>query len=160
MSLHHINEESVQTPKIHFGEKFGYLAFSASFNLVYQFKTLYYLFFLTDVLKIGVGRAGIIVVLGTIWDAVNDMVIGYWAANRRFKNGETMRPFILWYSVPWGVTLLLLFTNFRMSSPLTISVSIAIYVVFELFNTIVAIPYNSLGGLATNRNSDRRSINV
>jgi len=35
-----------------------------------------------------------------------------------------------------------------------------IYIVFEVFNTLVGIPYNSMGGLATNVDADRRGINV
>ena len=38
--------------------------------------------------------------------------------------------------------------------------SVAIYFLFELFNTFAAIPYNSMGSLATNVDSDRRAINV
>ncbi len=41
-----------------------------------------------------------------------------------------------------------------------VAIAILVYLVFELFNTFVAIPYNSMGGLATNIDSDRRSINV
>jgi len=35
-----------------------------------------------------------------------------------------------------------------------------IYFLFELFNTFAAIPYNSMGSLATNLDADRRAINV
>ena len=40
-----------------------------------------------------IGRAkmpAFIVTLGTIWDAVNDPLIGLWTANHTFKNGEKM----------------------------------------------------------------------
>ncbi|MDR1355692.1 MAG: glycoside-pentoside-hexuronide (GPH):cation symporter [Propionibacteriaceae bacterium] len=147
-------------PKIKMGEKLGFLAFSSSNNIVYQFKSLYYLFFLTNVLLLDIFWAGMILTIGTIWDAVNDPLIGYWAVNRRFKNGERVRPFALWYSVPWAATVVLLFTDFGTNNKLTIIVSLAIYIGFEVFNTLVGIPYNSMSGLATNQDGDRRSINV
>ena len=64
-------------PPLKFGEKFGFLTFSTASNVVYQFKSIYYLFFLTNVLKIDVLVAGMILTIGTVWDAVNDPLIGF-----------------------------------------------------------------------------------
>ncbi len=147
-------------PRLKMSEKLGFFGFSTASNVVYQFKSLYYLFFLTNVLKINVLAAGTILTIGTVWDAVNDPMIGFWAVNHKFRSGEKVRPFALWYSLPWAATVVLLFCDFNVSERMTIYLSIAIYVVFELFNTFVAIPYNSMGSLATNVDADRRSINV
>jgi sugar (glycoside-pentoside-hexuronide) transporter len=147
-------------PRIKIGEKLGFMAFSGSNNIVYQFKSLYYLFFLTNVMMIDVFWAGLILTLGTVWDAINDPLIGYWAVNRRFKSGERVRPFALWHSIPWAVTVVLLFTDFHVGNTAAIIIAMAVYVVFEVFNTLVGIPYNSMSGLATNLDEDRRSINV
>ena len=142
------------------GEKMGFFSFSAASNIVYQFKSLYYLFFLTNVLKMNVLMAGTILTIGMIWDAVNDPIVGFFAVNHKFKNGEHCRPFALWYSLPWAATVVLLFSNFNLSERMEVAVALVIYIVFELFNTFVGIPYNSMGSLATNLDSDRRSINV
>ena len=79
-------------PRLKLPEKLGFGSFSAASNIVYQFKSLYYLFFLTDVLKIDMGIAGTILSLGIVWDAINDPLVGYFAVNHRFKNGERVRP--------------------------------------------------------------------
>jgi sugar (glycoside-pentoside-hexuronide) transporter len=146
--------------RIKLGEKLGFMAFSSSINIVYQFKSIYYLFFLTNVVGVDMLWAGMVLTIGIIWDAINDPLIGFWAVNRRFKNGEVSRPFALWHSIPWAVTVVLLFTDFRASKISTIVIAMVIYLLFEVFNTTVAIPYNSMGGLATNVDADRRSINV
>ena len=78
-------------PPLKFGEKFGFLTFSTASNVVYQFKSIYYLFFLTNVLKIDVLVAGMILTIGTVWDAVNDPLIGFWSVNHKFKNGAPSR---------------------------------------------------------------------
>lgn len=145
---------------LRFGEKLGFLTFSTASNVVYQFKSIYYLFFLTNVLKIDVLVAGTILTIGTIWDAVNDPLIGFWSVNHKFKNGERCRPFAFWFALPWALSVVLLFCDFKTSQTVTVILALAIYFVFETFNTFVAIPYNSMGGLATDRDSDRRSINV
>ena len=150
----------IETPKIGFAEKFGFGTFSAASNVVFNFKDLFYLFFLTNVMGIKIEHAGMITALGIVWDAVNDPLVGYWAVNHTFKNGEKCRPFALWCAVPWAVTVVLMFTCFDVAYGLKLALAIMIYFLFELFNTFAAIPYNSMGGLATNRDSDRRAINV
>lgn len=147
-------------PRIGIPEKLGFCTFSTASNVVYQFKSIYYLFFLTNVLKLDVLIAGTILTIGTVWDAVNDPLIGFWAVNHKFKNGERARPMALWFSVPWAITVVLLFTDFGLESRMAIAAALVIYLLFELFNTFVGIPYNSMGSLATNLDADRRSINV
>lgn len=149
-----------ETPKLKILEKLGFGGFSMASNIVYQFKSIYYLFFLTNVLHIDMAVSGFILTGGIIWDAINDPLVGFYAVNHRFKNGERVRPFAFWYAIPWAVTTVLIFTNFNASKPLTVVLASVAYFFFELLNTAVAIPYNSMGGLATNRDSDRRSINV
>jgi sugar (glycoside-pentoside-hexuronide) transporter len=147
-------------PKIGVPEKAGFLGFSASNNIVFIFKNTYYLFFLTNVCGIDVYIAGTILTIGTIWDAVNDPLIGFWATNHKFKSGERCRPFALWCAVPWAITTVLLFVNFGVPMFGKIVIALLVYLVFELFNTYVGIPYNAMGSLATDLDADRRSINV
>ena len=154
------NHLQQQTPPIGALEKLGFGTFSTASNVVFNFKDLFYLFFLTNVMGIRIDHAGIITALGIVWDAVNDPMVGYWAVNHTFKNGEKCRPFALWCSVPWAVTVVLMFTSFDVSYGLKLGIAMAIYFLFELFNTFAAIPYNSMGSLATNVDADRRSINV
>lgn len=141
-------------------EKIGFGSFSAASNIVYQFKSLYYLFFLTEVLRIPMGTAGTILALGIVWDALNDPLVGYYAVNHRFRNGERVRPFALYSAVPWALTVVLIFTNYNASETVKIIIAAAGYFLFELLYTATDIPYNCMAGLATNIDEDRRSINV
>lgn len=146
--------------KLGFFEKAGFGLFSTASNVIYNFKSLFYLFFLTNVLQIDIKTAGIVITLGTVWDAVNDPLVGFWAVNHKFKSGERCRPFALWFALPLAVSIVMLFTDFGIHKTLAAMLSLAIYFIFELFNTLVAIPYNSMGSLATRLDSQRRSINV
>ena len=153
-------QRPAETEALGFAEKLGFGAFSTASNVVFNFKDLFYLFFLTNVMGLKIAHAGIITALGILWDAVNDPMVGYWAVNHRFKNGEQCRPFALWCAVPWAVTVVLMFTCFDVSYDLKFGLCISIYFLFELFNTFAAIPYKSMGSLASNRDADRRAINV
>lgn len=155
-----MSQKSAGIPRIGFWEKAGFCTFSTASNVVFNFKDLFYLFFLTNVMGIEIAHAGIITAVGILWDAINDPLVGYWAVNRTFKNGEKCRPFALWCAIPWALTTVLMFTSFDVSYGLKLGIAVIIYFLFELFNTFAAIPYNSMGALATNRDADRRSINV
>ena len=150
----------MKTEKLKFSEKLGFGSFSAASNIVYQFKSLYYLFFLTEVLRLPMSTAGTILALGIVWDAINDPLVGYFAVNHRFKNGERVRPFALYSAVPWAITVVLIFTNFHASRPVTIAIAALGYFLFELLYTATDIPYNCMAGLATHADDERRSINV
>ena len=155
-----INNKRTEIAPIGFAEKLGFGTFSTASNVVFNFKDLFYLFFLTNVMGLEIAHAGIITAVGILWDAINDPLVGYWAVNHRFKNGEMCRPFALWCAVPWAICTVLMFTCFDVAYGLKFGICIAIYFLFELFNTFAAIPYNSMGSLATNRDADRRAINV
>ena len=150
---------SATTEKMGLVEKLGFMSFSMSDNIVYQFKAIYYMFFLTNVLGISGGTAGTVFAIGTVWDAVNDPLLGYMALNTKFKSGEKIRPFIL-YAVPWAFSIVALFWAFPGSELFKAVVAEAIYFIFEALNTFCGIPYNSMGSVATNRDDDRRSLNV
>lgn len=58
------------------------------------------------------------------------------------------------------MTVVLIFTNFHASRPVTVVIAALGYFLFELLYTATDIPYNCMAGLATHADSERRSINV
>jgi len=148
------------THKIGFLEKLGFATYSTASNVIFNFVDLFYLFFLTNVMGIQIGHAGIILGIGILWDAINDPLVGFWSINHRFKSGEFCRPLALWCAVPWALTTVLMFTCFEYTYAVKLVCATLIYLLFELVNTLGDIPYTSMAGLATNDNSERRAINV
>ena len=141
-------------------EKLGYMAYSTSANIVFNFKSLYYLIFLTNVLQIPVLTAGTMMTLGTIWDVANDPIIGVFAGNVKFKSKEKIRPYLLVIAIPWALGLILLFTDFNLTQTLAVIVSLLIFFFYEIANTFRGIVYNGLGALASDNDDDRKSINA
>ena len=140
-------------------EKLGYMFLSVSINIVYNFWSIYYLIYLTNVLKIPVYTAGIIITIGTIWDGINDPLIGYLCEKIKFKSKEKIRPYLKFASLPWAIFLILLFTNFHLSSTKAAISSCLLYILFEVFSTLMDIAYNAMGGLASDDDLERRKIN-
>ena len=146
--------------KVKASTKIGFLLFSSSENIVHTFKNMYYLTFLTMILQIDVGIAGAMLAVGTVWDAINDPLVALFCANNKFKSGEKIRPYALYCCIPWAITIVLLFTNFKFNTVTTIIVGELIYFTFEILYTFMDMPYNTMASLVTKSDEERKSINA
>ena len=152
--------EKRKKSKVGLLEKMGFMSFSASTNIVFNFKSTYYKFFLTSVLLINPVAASNMALIGTIWDIVNDPLLGVWANNVKFKSGEKVRPWLLYIAVPYALGMVLLFCDFNVSERWDILLGLLIFFFYEIANTFRGIPYNGMGALASDDDSDRKSINA
>lgn len=141
-------------------EKLGFMSFSTSTNIVFNFKSTYYKFFLTSILLIDPIAASNMALISTIWDIVNDPLIGVWANNVKFKSGEKVRPWLLYIAVPYALGMVLLFTDFGVSERWDIILGLTVFFFYEIANTFRGIPYNGMGALASANDDDRKSINA
>lgn len=141
-------------------EKLGFMGFSTSTNIVFNFKSTYYKYFLTSVLLIDPIAASNMALIGTIWDVVNDPLLGVWANNIHFRSGEKVRPWLLWVAVPYALGMISLFTDFGVSEKWDIILGLVVFFLYEIANTFRGIPYNGMGALASGDDGDRKSINA
>ncbi len=141
-------------------EKLGFMSFSTSTNIVFNFKSTYYKYFLTSILLIDPVAASNMALIGTVWDIVNDPLIGVWANNVKFKSGEKVRPWLLYIAVPYALGMVLLFTDFGVNERWDIILGLLVFFFYEIANTFRGIPYNGMGALASADDSDRKSINA
>jgi GPH family glycoside/pentoside/hexuronide:cation symporter len=95
--------------------KLGYSAGEAANSLIYTLVYVFLLYFLTDVMQLSAAAAGAIVLLGTMWDAVLDPLVGT-ASDRLSGRWGRRRPFLLAVAVPYGLCAWLLFTDFGLSA--------------------------------------------
>ena len=152
--------EKKEKGKIGILEKLGFMSFSASTNIVFNFKSTYYKYFLTSILLIDPVAASNMALIGTIWDIVNDPLLGVWANNVKFRSGEKVRPWLLYVSIPYALGMVLLFTDFNVSERWDIILGLVVFFFYEIANTFRGIPYNGMGALASSEDSDRKSINA
>ena len=145
---------------VRLSEKLGFMSFSTSTNIVFNFKSTYYKFFLTSILLIDPVAASNMALAGAIWDIVNDPIIGVWANNVKFKSHEKVRPWLLWIAVPYGLGMVLLFTDFHVPERWDIILGLVVFFFYEIANTLRGIPYNGMGALVSRDDSDRKSINA
>ncbi|MBR3125277.1 MAG: MFS transporter [Mogibacterium sp.] len=145
---------------VRFPEKMGFFGLSSATNVVFNFKSIYYTIFLTNVLHIPIAVAGVMNTVGLIWDFVNDPLVGVWANNIHFKSGEKIRPYLLYIAIPYAAGMVLLFTDFNLNVKMAVALQLIVFFLYEIANTFRGIAYNGLGGLASNNDEDRKAINA
>ena len=114
----------------------------------------YIMIFLTDTFGIGAGVAGIIMTMATIWDAVNDPILGTIADNTKTKWG-TYRPYLLFVPLPLSVVATLLFAAPELSSSGKVVYASVLYICYGMLVTCIEIPFNALLPAMTKNEMER-----
>ena len=143
--------------KLPFRLKFGYGASDGAQSAIWILYSLYFLYFLTDIVKLDPAIAGSILLIGTIWDAINDPLVGIWSDNTRSKWGRR-RPFIIGVVVPFSIFTWLLFTDFGLAKTWTIVYFIVMVILYDAAYTILCVPYSALAAEMTQDYNERTSI--
>ncbi|HWS30153.1 MAG TPA: glycoside-pentoside-hexuronide (GPH):cation symporter [Clostridia bacterium] len=146
--------------KVRLKEKLGMGGITLSINLVEQFVSAFLLFYLTDVFGLSPALAGVVLMLGRIWDGVNDPIIGFFADNRRFKSGERVRPYALYFCLPLAVCGIIMFTRAAVPDGLKFAYALFMYIIFDTLVTIIRLPSYGIPMLATSDPEQRITINT
>jgi len=137
--------------------KFGYGGGEGSNSLIWTLFYVYFLFFLTDVVKIEPATAGFIMMVGVIWDAITDPLIGIWSDNLKWKWGRR-RPLLLAVALPYGILSWLLFTDFSLGDTGTIIYFILAVIGYMTAFTFLNVPYTALAAEMTQDYDERISL--
>lgn len=134
----------------------GDVACNVVFGMVGTLLTLFY----TDYAGINAAIVGLIMLISRFFDGFSDMIMGIIVEKTHSKWGKS-RPWILWMSVPYALSAILLFTV-----PHTMGMVQAIYV-FVTYNfctticyTAINLPYGSLSAMMTRISSERDMLSV
>ncbi len=138
--------------KISYG--LGDMASHIGLENVIIFLTFYY----TDVVGLPAVFVGTLFLLARVTDAIIDPVMGMVADRTRTRWGK-FRPWLLWLSVPFGVSCLLIY-----AVPETLSLTgkmiyaSVTYCLMMLMYTAINIPYCSMGAIITSDDTQRISL--
>lgn len=101
--------------------------------------------YLNTILKIPAEKTGIITGASTLWDAINDPLVGGLIDSRRHKPGYKLRPFLLWTPPIIALIVLMMFIDFGLTEGQTI---LMILVLFLLYDTFFSLQDISIWGMA------------
>jgi len=120
-----------------------------------------FLVFLTDIAGIRGSLAGVIILVGKVWDAVTDPTMGYISDNTRSKHGRR-RVYFLVGIVPVFISFAVLWISFPKmggnSEVIKFIYYLFVYLVFNTVFTMVMIPYNSLPAEMTSDYKERSKM--
>jgi len=103
----------------------------------------YLMYFYTEVVGLSPARAGLIYLLGMVWDAISDPLIGAIADRTRSRWGR-YRPYLLFGAAPFGLSIALLFTPPGGTPEMMFVAALAAHLLFRTSYTVVYMPYTAM----------------
>jgi len=139
--------------------KLGFGVCDLGGNLFFTAMGFWSLYYLTDIVGVPAAAAGFAVMIGKLWDAATDPMMGFLSDRTRSRWGRR-RPYLLFGAVPLFLAMWFFFTNPRIDDPVTLTAWAALALCFlNTAYTVVNIPYNSLTPELTADYHERSSLN-
>ncbi len=114
---------------------------TASFGTLRQ---LFYAIFLTDVVGLEPRLASFVALIGILWDAINDPIIGTLTDRARSRWGRR-RPFLLFFAIPYGASFLLFWWAPPIENQMLLAIVVCVaFILADSLQTLVYVPFISL----------------
>jgi len=107
-------------------------------------RQIFYAIFLTDVVGLEPRLASVAALIGILWDAVNDPLIGILTDRMRSRWGRR-RPFLLFFAIPFGLSFMLLWWAPPWHSQIALAATVTLaFMVSDTMETLCSVPFSSL----------------
>lgn len=152
-------ENVKNAPAFGLRDKIGYLCGDLGFNSMQVIVNSYLMLFCVNILGMNaVHFAGIVFICKAL-DALNDTFIGRTVDRRApAKNGK-MKPYLLWFAVPYAIFTLILFMNVHaMPYAAKIAWVLIIYFCWGIIGTFINVPYGAMSNIITTNQIERTEL--
>ncbi len=146
-------------PKLTLAEKLAYGAGDLGPAMTANLLIFYQLIFFTDVVGMPAELASMVLVIGKVWDAVNDPLVGVLSDRTQSQKWGRRYPWILWGAIPFGLTFVLQWVNPGFDHMTLFWFYVAMGVLFNTAYTAVNLPYTALTPEMTQDYNERTSLN-
>jgi len=138
-------------------EKIGYSLGDAGANFVFQTMILFQLNFYTDTVGIAAAVAGSLLLVGRLWDAFFDPMMGVIADRTNTRWGK-FRPWVLWSALPWGIAMVLAYTTPNYATTGKIIYACVTNILLMTLYSVNNTPYSAMTGVMTGNVNERTSL--
>lgn len=145
------------TVHLPFYRRIGWAVGDSGINLYWGMIGTFLFFFYTEVMQIPPHWAGIAFAIASAWDGFTDPVMGALADRTRTRFGR-FRPWILYLSIPSGVSFVMLFWTPPLTGGWLIAYAVASHVVFRTLITGVGVPFSAMSASITTDSKARSSL--
>ncbi|MBN2852293.1 MAG: MFS transporter [Clostridia bacterium] len=113
-------------------------------SIAHTIVAFFFLFYLTDTIGLRPALAGSVLMIGKIWDAISDPLLGHFSDNTRSRYGRR-RIYLLVFALPLGISFFFLWAlPTGLSTGLTFIIATFAYILHTTFLTAVMVPYQAL----------------
>ena len=151
---------TVQNQKLGWGTRVAYASGDVACNVVFGMVGTLLTLFYTDYAGINPGTVGLMMLLSRLFDGVSDLIMGIIVEKTNSKWGKS-RPWILWMSVPFALSAVLLFTVPHTTPMLQF---LYLFVTYNFCTTVcytaINLPYGSLSAMMTRVSGERDMLSV
>jgi GPH family glycoside/pentoside/hexuronide:cation symporter len=107
-------------------------------------RQIFYAIFLTDVVRLNPILASFAALIGVIWDAINDPLVGM-LSDRVHTRWGRRRPFLLFFSIPFALGFVFLWWTPPFDSQVARMVVVTFaYMLSDTFQTLLTVPFFAL----------------
>jgi GPH family glycoside/pentoside/hexuronide:cation symporter len=144
-------------PALSLGLKLGYGSGDLVAGLAFNTLNFFYLYFLNTVVGMPAYLAGLVLLIGRVWDGVTDPVMGMIIDSTTAKQGKH-RFWMLIAIVPFVVTFFLLWLRFPGGEMAQFAVYSVLFLLFSTAFTMYNIPYGSMTADLTHDYNERTGL--
>ncbi|HPT83046.1 MAG TPA: glycoside-pentoside-hexuronide (GPH):cation symporter [Limnochordia bacterium] len=129
-------------------------------DMVYAMVSMYLIYYLTDILNVSSGTLwalNVILLVGRIFDALNDPIMGVIVDNTNTRYGK-FKPWIVFGAISSGIITILFFTDFGLRGTSFLVVFGLLFILWDLAYTTNDISYWSMLPALTTNQHEREKI--
>jgi GPH family glycoside/pentoside/hexuronide:cation symporter len=117
-----------------------------------------FLIFLTNAAGLNPAAAGTVLLIGKIWDAVNDPIVGFLSDRTRTRWGRRY-PWMMLGALPFGITFTLMWLVPELpNNTVKFWYYVGVSMLFQVFFTVVNLPYTTLTAELTKDYDERTEL--
>ena len=147
-----------RAPQLSFWTKILYGSGDWGISSMGMMRSIFYAIYLTDVVGLEPRLASFGALFGIVWDGINDPLIGILSDRIQTRWGRR-RPFLLWFSIPFGLSFITLWSapNWENQTALLVYITLS-FMLADTLQTLVGVPFLSLTPELTSDYDERTTL--
>ncbi len=154
-----------ENPKLDLKTKLAYGAGDFGPAITGNISIFFLLIFFTNVAGIPAGLAGSVLMIGKVWDAINDPIIGVLSDRTKSRRWGRRLPWMFYGAIPFGIIFFLQWIVPRFSADQSSNIwplfwyYVVIGLLSQVIYTVVSLPYTAMTPELTQDYDERTTLN-